>query len=643
MKLTHNKTTTKHNTEARMIGYGWIMAVTWAVLVITPLVWSQSTEMIVSHFVFLLFGLGGIVFGYHRLLQGMQLRSQAEESLIKQTAFLDGILQSSRHMAIAATDLEFRILYYNSIAEVIFGYKSEDVLGKTVMEIHTRENVEPARFERAINIVKSTGKYHYSVIQEKQDGLHYIDSKVSGIHGKNNDLVGFVLMSEDITQRKQAIDIIEHQAFFDALTDLPNRRLLIERLVQTLSKCRRHGQLGALLFIDLDHFKEVNDSMGHSAGDLLLQEVTSRLILCLRKEDTTARLGGDEFVVLLSTIDDEPEKALKQVDLVANKVLHTLSSPYTIQKQKINITASIGITLFPMDKMDPSEILKNADSAMYQAKNSGRNAIYIPPLPAKQTNQDRKLVAQDLLQAIKNNQLQLFIQPYFDMSKNLIGAVVLPYWQHTDKKWMLPAELTAMAKETNLILSLNQWLLESACKAIKEWQDNKLVAAPPYLMVQIEPVFFRQPDFTDRIHKILKDTNIPANNLVLEIFETVAQTNSSDTNTKMSVLNDLGITFSITGIHSTELSLNLLQDLPLKMIKIDGSMVQNIIGDSEENSIIDEIIGLARHMNIKAIAEGVETHQQQEFLEVRGCHYSLGDFFGVPLSREEFIAYLREK
>ncbi len=635
----------ERRTEIKLIRNGIIISILWITLVMAPLLWPQSINMLWEHLIVLFTGLGGIFLGHLEILRGIRSKRQAEKTLKQQAAFLDGILHSSHHMAIAATDMDFRILYYNSVAETIFGHTADEVIGQTVMDIHFKENVEPSRFERAINIVKNVGEYHYSVIQDKDDGLHYIDSRVSGIHDPNteNELVGFVLMSEDITQRKKAIDLVEHQASFDTLTDLPNRRMLMERLAQSLSHCKRHGQLGAVLFLDLDHFKEINDTLGHLAGDFLLKEVATRLKKSLRKEDTAARLGGDEFVILLSGINDEWNTAVAQIEQAANKILSIIANPYTIQQQRFEITVSIGIALFPKDRKTPEEILNQADNAMYQAKKDGRNTLYIPPIPPHETIESRKTVKQALSLALEQEELQLYIQPHFNLEDDLVGATALPYWKNTTESWVPPAELIEMAGETGLIVNLNRWLVESACLQFYEWVASKLMVTPPFLMVAISPALFRQPDFTEIIRKAVEEAEISPVDLVLELTETVALTDSSNTIEKISDLNSWGIRFSMTNIHSTHTSMNHLQDLPLKMLKVDQSLVQSITTGGEYNSKIDEIASIARYMKIKTIAESVATQEQLSFLKSHSCTDFIGDYFCSPLTSDAFIQYLQEK
>lgn len=449
-------------------------------------------------------------------------------------------------------------------------------------------------------------------------------------------------MGEDITERRKAAELIEHQATFDTLTDLPNRRLLLDRLMQALARCRRHGHQGALLFLDLDQFKHINDSLGHPVGDALLQEVSRRLKKSLREEDTSARLGGDEFVVLFSELNDNPKQAAQQAQAGAEKIQSRLAAPYTIHNHELHITASIGIAMFPMKDEDADDIVKYADTAMYRAKEAGRNTIrfFLPSMQL--AAQERLRLQNDLRQALLRNELQLHFQPQVDTYGNIIGAEALLRWQHPERGNIAPICFIPMAEETGQILTLGEWVLESALYRLKAWTDNIAESSLRNLAINVSPRQFRQEDFALQVKRILDLTGADPHRLTLELTEGILLENLEDTTHKMRTLKRLGIRFSIDDFGTGYSSLAYLKRLPLDEIKIDRSFVCDITTDPSDANLVETIITMAEHLGLEVVAEGVETEEQLEFLRGKGCRIFQGYYFSKPRSVEDFAKLLSE-
>lgn len=569
-------------------------------------------------------------------------QKNAASALKEKTAYLDGILTSSVNFAIAATDLDFRINYYNPAAEEIFGRRAQEVMGRTVMEIHAKEDVEPERFERAIEIVRREGEYRYLVKKERNGEIHYIDSRVSGTWSKDRELIGFVLISEDVTERKRDAEFIEHQATFDALTDLPNRRLMLDRLNQTLARCQRHGHLGAVLFLDLDQFKNINDSLGHPVGDALLQEVARRLQEELREEDTAARLGGDEFVILYSELDGDREQAAKQAQVGAEKIKRALSLPYSIQGHELHITTSVGIALFPVQDEIATDIVRHADTAMYRAKDAGRNTIRFF-LPSMQLAAERRLRLQnDLRRALAEQEFSLYFQSQVDADANIIGAEVLLRWQHPQRGLVAPGDFIPVAEETGQILAIGEWVLKRALSRLKAWTDAMADSSFQSLAVNVSPRQFHQSSFAMGIEQILAETGADPGYLTLELTEGMLVQNLEDTIQKMDDLKKLGVRFSIDDFGTGYSSLAYLKRLPLDEIKIDRTFIRDIAADPNDANLVETIITMARNLGLQVVAEGVETEEQLEFLRGHGCSVYQGYFFNHPQPFEDFVQLLRK-
>lgn len=428
-------------------------------------------------------------------------------------------------------------------------------------------------------------------------------------------------------ERAQAENTIRNQALYDELTALPNRRLLLERLSQEIARAGRNGHMGAVLFLDLDHFKTINDSLGHRVGDKLLQSVAARLRGQLRIEDTTARLGGDEFVILVTEIADQAETAAGNARKIADGLLEMFRKPFSVEGHELHLSASIGVALFPMGQQNPEDLLQQADVAMYSAKEGGRDNTQLF-LPGMQAAVDQRLrIERGLRQAIGNDELELYYQPQVTETGHMIGAEALVRWNHPEQGLVSPVEFIGIAEETGLIYQLGDWVLRRACSQLTQLGDDTELQ----ISVNISPKQFRESGFVERVRTILADTGAPPQRLTLEITENLVIDNVEQTIERMQILQTMGISFAVDDFGTGHSSLAYLKRLPLDALKIDRSFVRDIGSDPNDAVIVETIIVMAQHLGLAVIAEGVETEQARTFLITRGCRQFQGYLFGRPV------------
>jgi len=427
------------------------------------------------------------------------------------------------------------------------------------------------------------------------------------------------------------------------LTRLPNRRLMLERLNRALVGCARHANHCALLLIDIDNFKVLNDTLGHAVGDQLLAEMARRLQTCLRQGDTAARMGGDEFVVILEDLDGGG-MAASQAEAVAEKILAHLRQPFLLdlaegaQKQPLRdhlCTSSIGIALFSDQALSTDELLKRADTAMYQAKAAGRNTIRFFD-PEMQSSVDaRAALEHDLRHALAQNQLQLYYQPQVDGEDRILGAEVLLRWQHPVRGMVMPGHFIPLAEDTGVILAMGAWVLESACAQLTRWAQQ---AAFSHLTISVNVSArqFRQSDFVQQVQAIVQASGANPRLLKLELTESLMVNSVQETVGKMEALHADGIAFSLDDFGTGYSSLSYLQRLPLDQLKIDQSFVRDLLVDSKDAAIAQTVVNLAQNLGLSVIAEGVETRAQRDFLSRLGCHAYQGYLFGRPCPLQDF-------
>ncbi len=450
---------------------------------------------------------------------------------------------------------------------------------------------------------------------------------------------GLVIVYQDVTDLRQATAEIEQLAFYDPLTGLPNRRLLADRMQQAMASSARSGRRGSLLFLDLDHFKTLNDTLGHEMGDQLLREVAGRLKACVRQEDTVARLGGDEFVVMLQGLSPQVIEAAAQTKMVGENILASLKQPFQLAEHAYGITCSMGATFFAEAHQTPADLLKQADIAMYQVKTSGRNALcfFDPEMLAAITT--RADLERDLRLALSSEQFRLYYQIQVTHDSQAVGAEALIRWQHPVRGMVSPAEFIGLAEETALIVPIGLWVLRTACLQLKSW-ENRPGRHDLQLAVNVSARQFRQADFVEQVRDVLLQTQVNPNRLKLELTETLVLDDVHDTIIKMKALKALSVRFSMDDFGTGHSSLAYLTQLPLDQLKIDQSFVRNIGIQATDSVIIDTIIGMAKNLGLEVIAEGVETSIQKEFLEQHGCSLCQGYLFAKPLPLADFEEHL---
>lgn len=447
-------------------------------------------------------------------------------------------------------------------------------------------------------------------------------------------------------REKELIDIkelLEHRTEHDTLTGLPNRRSLHARLHQIVANCKRHGHNAALLFIDLDNFKSINDSLGHNIGDGLLKEVGRRLKIELRQEDFSARLAGDEFVVLFPELSDNKEQATRLAQQGAEKIQIALSEPYEIHGHRLYVTSSVGITIIPEEDEEADSALKHADIAMYRAKKAGRNAIcfFIPSM--QRGLEERIKLQNDLHHALVREEFHLHFQPKAGVAGNIIGAEALLRWQHPDVGNIVPGSFIPVAEESGQIVEIGAWVLEKALSQLKHWEGMGPQFALLNLSVNVSPRQFRQDDFVTYVERTLATTGARPDRLTLELTESVLVENMEDTIRKIDSLKRLGIRFSIDDFGTGYSSLAYLKRLPVDELKIDRSFIRDIETDPSDANLVETIIIIAGHFGLDVVAEGVEKKEQLNFLLGKGCCHFQGYYFGHPQSIEDFSDLMHAK
>jgi diguanylate cyclase (GGDEF)-like protein len=460
------------------------------------------------------------------------------------------------------------------------------------------------------------------------------------IHHSEKAVSGGICIVEDFTEKKESEQLIKYHASYDTLTGLPNRRLFLDYLGGEISRAERHDYFGALLYLDIDNFKTINDSLGHSVGDEYLIMVASRLSEFIRKEDVAARMGGDEFTVVFTELGSSSQIAASKVRNIAEELNLCLSSPCKIGARDLQSTVSIGISLFPKDNRGVDDILKQADTAMYRAKAAGRNEICFF-LPSMQEAADEKLhISTELRQALKQDELYLCFQPQTDVSGNLIGAEALLRWYHPEKGMIPPDVFIAIAEETGLMQDIGQWVLRAACLRIRDWKDKRLLKNDQTISVNISGIEIASPDFVSQVLRTLEKTGASPHNLGIELTEGSLISTGKDIVGKMMKVQELGVKFSVDDFGTGYSSLNYLRSLPLHTLKIDRSFVNDINSSKDNVVLVDTIIMMARNLGLDVIAEGVETEQELRYLNSKGCLVYQGFYFSKPVKEELFVQIL---
>jgi len=537
--------------------------------------------------------------------------------------------------AVVVTDANNRIVRVNHSFTTLTGYFPEEVIGKTSAILKSGRH-DKAFYKTMWETLANKKKWSGEIWDRRKNGEIYPKwLSISAVAGPDGAIHNYVGAFTDLSEHKEAKEEIHRLAFYDPLTDLPNRRLFRDRLELSLTKSTRNLYYGAVLMVDLDNFKRINDTKGHATGDHLLIEVAQRLRTCVREGDTVARLGGDEFVIMLEFLSQDAKLAAIQAEVVGRKILSSIDQDFLISGQSIHTSLSVGISLFTMPTTSSEELLKRADAAMYQAKSAGRNTMcfFDPKLHA--SLEHRLAIESELRKALPENQLKLYFQAQVTHQDQVLSAEVLLRWEHPQRGFVSPEEFIPIAEETGLILPIGNWVLITACQQLKAWEANHLTNHLS-LSVNVSAREFGQPDFVEQVCKVLDETCAKASLLKIEITESLLIKDINDTIKKMESLKLLGIRFSVDDFGTGYSSLSYLKKLPISQLKIDRSFVQEIDTNENDAIIAQTIIGMANNLGISVIAEGVETEEQRSCLESYRCATYQGFLFSKPVPLEEF-------
>jgi len=537
--------------------------------------------------------------------------------------------------AIVITDLQNNIIQVNKAFTDITGYSWDEAVGNNPRILKSGKH-DRNFYQTMWETLLKTGSWQGEMIDRRKNGEVYPKwLSITVVRNDDGEITNYIALFSDITERKASYDRIQHLAHFDALTNLPNRTLLNDHLDMAIAVAKRsHNQL-AILFLDLDRFKIVNDSLGHHAGDLLLQIVSARLLACIRETDTVARLGGDEFIILLNSIQEPSDSAY-----VAQKVVDSISLPFMLDGNEVNIGTSIGIGIFPENGSDTPTLIKNADAAMYHAKEIGRNNFQFFSSVMNDKAFERLTIENDLRRALKRDEFFLLYQPQIDtLSGKVIGAEALVRWQHPVRGLVPPFDFIPLAEKCGLIVPLGEWVLKTACAQNKAWQDAGL---PQVLMaVNIAAQQFKQNDFKKLLIQTLEQTGLSPDCLELEITESAIMDNAESMLETLHSLKSIGLGLSIDDFGTGYSSLSYLKHFPINKLKIDRSFILDITEDRSSCAIIQTIISLGHNLNLKVIAEGVETNEQLASLKKLGCDEIQGYYYSRPISPEDFFTFAK--
>jgi diguanylate cyclase (GGDEF)-like protein/PAS domain S-box-containing protein len=542
--------------------------------------------------------------------------------------------------AVISTDVAGNVSYLNIIAERLTGWLSAEAVGKP--------------FEAVVRITESaTGAMVGNPMKEavlhdaivglpaactlaRRDGLEIpIEDSSAPIHDRAGAIVGAVMVFHDVSKTRALAHRLAYSAQHDSLTDLPNRLLLQDLLSQAVLSAKRHGTVLAVLYLDLDRFKHVNDSLGHTAGDQLLKAVAQRLIECVRASDTVCRLGGDEFVIVLSEVTHAADAAV-----CAEKLLKNLREPFVIDGMDIHISSSIGIAIFPGDGADVDTLLKNADSAMYEAKGLGRDNYQFYRLELNSGASERQLIETGLRHAIERNEFELYYQPIVNLATGgCVGVEALLRWHHATRGTLLPSEFICIAEESRLIVPIGRWVLRQACRQARAWQQARGMQLR--LCVNVSAVELRSKDFVAAVAKILADTGFEASCLELELTETFLMQESKSTDIVLEALKRLGVRLALDVFGTGYSSLSHMRRFPVDTLKVDRGFVRDLTTDAADAGVVSAIVQMGRSLHMRVVAEGVETKQQVLLLREMECAWAQGFYFSRPVNAAAFWDQIR--
>jgi diguanylate cyclase (GGDEF)-like protein/PAS domain S-box-containing protein len=562
----------------------------------------------------------------------------AEEALFEEKERAQVTLNSIGD-AVLTTDLLGNVTYLNLVAETMTGWSCEEALGRPLADVFkiidgTTRQVAANPAQRAIKEDKTVGLAMDCMLVRRDGFESAIEDSAAPIHNRDGRVAGAVLVFHDVSESRAIALKMSHLAQHDFLTGLPNRMLLTERLSQAIGQARRHRKQVALLFLDLDNFKHINDSLGHAVGDQLLQSIADRLTAGVRATDTVCRQGGDEFVILLAEIE-QPQDAAH----VAETLLAALAVPHFIDGHDLHVTLSIGISVYPDDSIDLDTVMQNADTAMFHAKANGRNNYQFFRADMNTRAVRRLFVESSLRRALKQGEFLLHYQPQIDLTSGaMIGAEALIRWQDPDLGLIYPEQFVPIAEECGLIVPIGRWALREACRQVQAWRDAGLRAVP--VAVNISALEFRHKDFLEGVALILEETGLAPRYLELELTESILMHDAESSASVLEALKATGVQLAIDDFGTGYSSLSYLRRFPIDTLKIDQSFVNDIATDADNAAIVSAVIGMGNSLKQRVIAEGVETQEQLTFLQDWQCDVGQGFHFSHPLSAENFARLL---
>jgi diguanylate cyclase (GGDEF)-like protein/PAS domain S-box-containing protein len=542
--------------------------------------------------------------------------------------------------AVLSTDISGHVTYLNAAAEHMTGWLLAEAAGRPSAEVFriidgAIRTPSDNPLARAVRENRTLSLSPDSVLIRRDGSELPVEDSTAPIHDRDGRTTGAVIVFHDVSAARQAAAQLSHMAEHDFLTDLPNRMLLDDRLRQAIALAQRHGSRIAVLFLDLDRFKHINDSLGHVIGDQLLQSVALRLKRSVRRSDTVGRLGGDEFLVILSEVN-----AVEDAAVSAAKLLAVLTVPYHIALHDIHVPVSIGVSIYPDDGEDTDALINNADTAMYHAKEKGRNNYQFFKQEMIVRAVERQFIEGSLGLALERGEFSLRYQPKIDLStRAIVGVEALLRWRHPERGFIPPAQFVPIAEDTGLILPIGQWVLREACRQSHEWLRSGLPQMP--MAVNISAVEFRSQNFVEDVNETLTTAGLPASCLELELTESVLMQHAESTVSMLKSLKTLGVQIAVDDFGTGYSSLSYLRQFPVDSLKVDQSFVHAISLKSEDAVIVSAVISMGNSLGKRVIAEGVETRDQLNFLTAAGCEEAQGYYFSRPLLPEKFAALLQ--
>jgi diguanylate cyclase (GGDEF)-like protein/PAS domain S-box-containing protein len=542
--------------------------------------------------------------------------------------------------AVLCTDISGNITFLNLVAEKMTGWSWEEALGRPMAEVFqildavTRQTT-PNPMDVAVELNR-TVHLPLNCILLRRDGFETpIEDSVAPIHDREGKPTGAVIVFRDVSKARAMAAEMTHSAQHDFLTGLPNRMLLNDRVNQAITLAPRHSKKVAVLFLDLDGFKHINDSLGHPIGDKLLQSIAKRLVDCVRSSDTVSRQGGDEFVVLLSEMEQSEDAAIS-----AMRLLQAVAEAHTIDQHDLHVTTSIGVSVFPDDGMDAETLIKNADTAMYQAKENGRQSYQFFKSPMNVRAVERQSIEENLRRALEQQEFALHFQPKINLKTGKIsGAEALIRWTHPVRGPVSPAQFIPVAEDCGLILPIGQWVLREACKQARAWVEAGLPLAT--MAVNISSMEFRDENFLQSVFTTLSETGLDPRSLELELTESVLMKRAESAASVLKTLREKGVQIAVDDFGTGYSSLSYLRKFPIDALKIDQSFVRQITTTPDDTSIVTAVISMGRSLKLRVVAEGVETHEELVFLQARLCDEAQGYYFSRPVLPQQFAKLLK--